>query len=60
MKMIQLNKQKYNKPEFDELYKMLSDLNEFLDEDANINDKDWIKNIETILDFQDSTEALNF
>ena len=60
MKMIQFNKQKYNKPEFDELYKMLSDLNEFLDEDANINDKDWIKNIETILDFQDSTEALNF
>jgi gamma-glutamylcyclotransferase (GGCT)/AIG2-like uncharacterized protein YtfP len=54
MKMIILNKQKHNEPEFDELYMMLSDLKDFLNEDANPNDKQWNKNLDTILEFQDS------
>lgn len=54
MKMIQLNKQKHNEPEFSELYRMISDLNDFSNEDANINDKNWNRNLNTILDFQDS------
>lgn len=53
MNMLKLNRQEHEKPEFDELYKMLSDLNDFLNEDANLNDKDWNKNLNTILDFQD-------
>lgn len=53
MNMIQLNKQ-HNKPDFDELSRMLSDLNEFLNEDANPNDKQWNENLNTIIDFQDS------
>lgn len=54
MKMIQLNKQQHNKPEFDELSKMLSDLKEFLNKDANITDNFWNENLNTIIEFQDS------
>ena len=52
--MIKLNKQKHDKPEFDELSKMLSDLEGFLSEETDFNDKIWMKNLETVLDFQDS------
>ena len=51
--MIKLNKQKHDKPEFDELSKMLSDLEGFLSEETDFNDKIWMKNLETVLDFQD-------
>ena len=51
MKMIKLNKQ--TEPEFGELFEMLSDLGDFLDEDANPNDKQWSENLNAILDFQD-------
>ena len=54
MNMLILKKQKHNEPEFDELYKMLSDLNDFLNEDANPKDKQWNENLKTIIDFQDS------
>ena len=53
MQMIILKKQKHDEPKFDELFKMISDLKEFLDEDANPNDLLWNKNLSTILDFQD-------
>ena len=51
MKILKLNKQ--NEPEFDELSQMTCDLKDFLNEDANPKDKDWNKNLSTILDFQD-------
>ena len=54
MNMLILKKQKHNEPRFDELFKMISDLNDFLNEDANPNDKLWNKNFNAILDFQDS------
>ena len=53
MKMIELKKQKTTEPKFDELFEMLSDLNDFLDEDADFNDKQWNQNFNAILDFQD-------
>lgn len=53
MKMI-LKKQKHNEPEFDGLYRMLSDLKDFLNEDANPKDDGWTENFNAILDFQDS------
>lgn len=54
MKMLVLKKQKHNEPRFDELSAMISDLMNFLNEDANPNDEMWIKNLSTIVDFQDS------
>ena len=54
MNMLILKKQKHNEPRFDELFKMISDLNDFLNEDANPNDKLCNKNFNAILDFQDS------
>lgn len=54
MKMLVLKKQKHNEPRFDELSEMISDLMNFLNEDANPNDEMWIKNLSTIVDFQDS------
>ena len=53
MKMLRLNKQKHNEPNFDELYRMLSELKNFLNEDETIYNNIWAKNLETILDFQD-------
>ncbi len=41
MKKITLKKQKANEPKFDELYEMLSDLKDFLAEDANPKDEIW-------------------
>jgi hypothetical protein len=54
MKMLKLERQKHNEPRFDELYQMLSDLEAFLDEDADRNDGNWSENLSTILDFQDT------
>ena len=52
MKMIKLNK--LDKPNFDELSQMIWDLKDFLNEDANPNDKGWKDNFNAILDFQDA------
>ena len=52
MKMLKLNKQ--NEPNLDELYRMLSELKDFFNEEININNNEWNKNLNTILDFQDS------
>ena len=54
IKILKLEKQKHNEPKFDELSKMLHDLTDFLNEDVNMNDRDWNRNLNTILDFQDS------
>ena len=51
--MIKLEKQKTHGFEFDELYKMLHDLEGFLDEVPDFNDKQWARNLKAILDFQD-------
>lgn len=51
MKMIKL--EKLNEPRFDELFDMIANLRDFLDEDANLDDRDWNRNLNTILDFQD-------
>lgn len=54
MKLVKLEKQKHNKPKFDELSKMITDLEEFLNEDVDFKDKQWLKNLNAIVDFQDS------
>ena len=51
MKMIKLEKQ--DEPRFDEFSRMLCELEEFLNEEADFTDKDWSENLKTILDFQD-------
>ncbi len=57
--MLILKKQKHNEPKFDELSAMISDLMNFLNEDANPNDEFWTKNLSTIVDFQDSDGSFN-
>ena len=54
MKMLILNKQKHNEPEFGELSRMLDDLKDILNETPNFNNHDWNKNFNCILNFQDS------
>ena len=54
MKMLKLTRQNHNEPDLDELFKMRSDLENFLNEEANQNDNQWNKNLNIILDFQDS------
>ena len=44
MNKLVLCKKKHDKPEFDDLYKMLSDLEAFLDEDVDFNDDEWKEN----------------
>ena len=51
MKMIKLEKQ--NEPRFDELSQMLSGLKDFLVEEVDFNDKEWVENLNAIIDFQD-------
>lgn len=54
MKIIQLEKQNHNEPKFSELYRMLSDLNDFFNEYIDQKNSNWNKNLNIILDFQDS------
>ncbi len=54
MKMLTLNKEKTNAFEIDELYRMRNDLNDFLNEEEFIFKNQWRKNLDIILDFQDS------
>ena len=53
MKILKLQKQKCNEPKFDELDKMICDLESFFNEDPDFKDIIWQKNFNTILDFQD-------
>ena len=43
-----------NEPNFDELYEMKSALKDFLEEKADFRNSEWMENLNTILDFQDS------
>ena len=43
-----------NEPNFDELYEMKSALRDFLEEKADSANSEWMENLNTILDFQDS------
>ena len=43
-----------NEPNFDELYEMKSALKDFLEEKADSANSEWMENLNTILDFQDS------
>ena len=54
MKILTLKKQDHNNPDLDELYRMFSDLENFFNEEINLNDENWNKNFNIILDFQDS------
>ncbi|WP_048812410.1 gamma-glutamylcyclotransferase family protein [Methanobrevibacter ruminantium] len=50
MNKIKLTRQ--DEPDFDELYRMIGELKDFLKED--MGSRNWMKNLETILDFQDT------
>lgn len=52
MKMIRLERQKTHR--IDELYKMRTQLKDFLDEDVSLDDRDWNRNLNAIIDFQDA------
>ncbi|WP_298523165.1 gamma-glutamylcyclotransferase [uncultured Methanobrevibacter sp.] len=54
MNRLILKRQKTNEPRLDELFEIISDLRDFLSEDPNINDIDWNRNLNAVLDFQDS------
>ena len=60
MNKLDLSKKKHDKPEFDDLYKMLSDLEAFLDEDVDFNDDEWKENLDAIIDFQDLDGSFKF
>ena len=53
MKMIKLEKQKHNEPKFDELSEMLLGMKDFLSEETDFNDNEWVCNLNAIIDFQD-------
>ena len=50
---------KQNKPEFEELFEMISAIKNFLEEDADINNTKWNENIDKILDFQDENGSFS-
>ena len=50
---------KQNKPEFNELFEMISAIKNFLEEDADINNTKWNENIDKILDFQDENGSFS-
>lgn len=51
MNKLRLNKQ--SKPDFDELSRMIADLGDFLDATPDFADREWISNLDVIIDFQD-------
>ena len=52
--MLNLYRQKTEKFDFDELYRMLSQLNEFLDMELYFENHIWGDNLNAIVDFQDT------
>lgn len=54
MNMLNLYRQKTEKFDFDELYRMLSQLNEFLDMELYFENHIWGDNLNAIVDFQDT------
>jgi gamma-glutamylcyclotransferase (GGCT)/AIG2-like uncharacterized protein YtfP len=51
--MLVFNRQKHDEPRLDELSKLISDLETFLEEEVDFRDIGWKKNFNAILDFQD-------
>ncbi|MBR5503522.1 MAG: gamma-glutamylcyclotransferase, partial [Methanobrevibacter sp.] len=51
--MTKLQLTKLNEPDFDKLYEMKSAIADFLNEDVDSENEEWMENLETILDFQD-------
>ncbi|MDO5849905.1 MAG: gamma-glutamylcyclotransferase family protein [Methanobacteriaceae archaeon] len=45
---------RYDQPEFDQLYAIIGGIENFLDEDFDIDGVDWNRNLDAILDFQDA------
>lgn len=60
MKILSLNKQKHNEPDFDELKRMLSELKDFLNEEITFDNQWNNDNLNIILDFQDSDGSFKF
>jgi len=60
MNKLILKKQENNVPKFDELFQMISDLKDFLDEEADFKDANWKKNLDIIIDFQDDDGSFKF
>ena len=52
--MTKLQLTRLNEPDFDKLYEMKSAIADFLNEDVNSGNAEWMENLETILDFQDN------
>ena len=55
--MTTLKLTRLNEPNIDELYKMKSALKDFLEEKADSANSEWMENLNTILDFQDSDDS---
>ena len=53
MNMLVFKRQKHDEPRLDELSKIISDLETFLEEEVDFRDIGWKKNFNAILDFQD-------
>lgn len=51
--MNKLKLYKQNRPDFEELSRMILELKDFLDETPDFTDCDWIENLDVIIDFQD-------
>ena len=45
---------RYDQPKFDQLYAIIGGIKNFLEEDFDIENPQWAKNLDTILDFQDT------
>ena len=45
---------KLNKPDFDRLYEMKSAMRNFLDEEADFKNTEWMEKLDEILEFQDA------
>ncbi|WP_295723523.1 gamma-glutamylcyclotransferase [uncultured Methanobrevibacter sp.] len=54
MNILSLEKIDHNNPNFDELRRMILDLENFLNEDIKFNDENWNNNFNIIIDFQDA------
>lgn len=59
MQLILLKRQSHDRPDIDDLYRMRSELESFLSEEVDFNDRTWRENFKAIIDFQDSEGSFN-
>ena len=59
MKLILLKRQDHDRSDIDDLHRMCRELEDFLNEEVDFNDRTWRENFKTILDFQDSKGSFN-